>query len=113
MIDKVAREPYALGIVPAHDRKTVRDGLRRGWWSVNLPVFLLIIAGYSAPILILSLTGTGNADTPLPQPDSHSFFLNGACRASSAIFSVTAARSTSRKSSTARVRPLWTITWAL
>jgi hypothetical protein len=41
---------------------------------VNLPVFLLIVAGYGAPILILKLTGIGNADTPLPQPASHSFW---------------------------------------
>src|SRR5262249_25483363 len=44
---------------------------------------------------------------------AHQLFLKGACRARSAIFSVTAARSASRNSSTARARPLWAITWAL
>src|SRR5579859_7950012 len=43
----------------------------------------------------------------------HPFFLNGACCANSKIFSDTAARSASRKSSTARDRPLWMMTWAL
>ena len=66
-MDNAAHE---LGIALPNERKTVRACLRRGWRFINLPVLLLLAAGYGTLFLIIQLVGNGNAaPNSLPRPD--------------------------------------------
>ena len=70
MMDVSIHESNGLGIVPPNERKSVGACLRRGWWSVNLPVFLLIAAGYGTLLRFIKLLGAGNHGAiSVPQPD--------------------------------------------